>query len=140
MELLLIIGLIVAGVYLYRRWQNSPMSEPAVEPRDVPAMGRGRRLPPTAYGPHGPDALSGQMRELSQQALDELHKHLDTTGNPQVDLTTADFLAAMRYYRIGVSPAMSNELIEAARCPSSGSRSAWRTTRPRRRALTATRR
>jgi hypothetical protein len=53
------------------------------------------------------------MKELSQQALDELHEHLDTTGNPQVDLMTADFLAAMRYYRIGVSPAMSDELIEA---------------------------
>lgn len=65
-------------------------------------------------GDFGPNFLPpGQLRDLSIQALYEYRQVLGTDGQPPIPELVADFLAALRWYRIAVSPHFGDDNIEA---------------------------
>jgi hypothetical protein len=82
-------------------------SQPPPGPANVP-----RARPPQRFG--GPDAFTGPLRQLAIQAQHDVFAVFGPADNPEQEQThieVADFLAALRFYRLIVAAAFSDDLI-----------------------------
>jgi hypothetical protein len=122
------IAVIVGFVYLRHRDHTPKMYRTPLppEPPRAPSgpMGpippAGIQAPPprpaTTKHPFGPNFLTGKLKELSEEALVEVHRFAVLPAEPgPIAEMAADYMAAVRWWRVGVDPnAPDNYLFNAA--------------------------
>jgi hypothetical protein len=125
-----LVGILVLYIRAKRPKKLEPVPAPApppapMGPRPGPLGSGGSAAPgyrPAAplkfLGNFGPQYLTGKMRELSEEALVQTETFTDVRrDNPAIPQgqteATADFLAAIRWYRFGVDPKVTDRNLMA---------------------------